>query len=207
MIKSEKVNNLLKIDKLCSWTYPLFILLNNNFIMYNFDYDYDYHFYLDNPFDLAIRNYYKSPSFDNFKEICNHVKPEMLRGAVNPDNYGKGTMLHCDIIDLAMVYRGYKPMALIYPKSQIPEFFDQLGLKMIYFTKVYLDPDIIEHKYVVWKDDDKDNAAKEFVDYIKNYVFDRSTSHLNNEIVGNYLGYPKKDIDYMNNRNRIFKYY
>ena len=141
----------------------------------------------------AVCYYDFYPTYENFQVICCLVRPEMLRGAVNPDNYGKYSALHCDIVHLALVYMDIKPMAYLDHKEDVPEWIDQSGLKIIH--KSYINHHLNKQRdlYIIYKNDEEN--AIHCAEYMENKR-GLETPIEHHYILGKYLGYPKKDTDY-----------
>ena len=130
----------------------------------------------------------------------------MLRGYVTEDNHGGNTMIHTEIVDLAMVYRGYKPMCLLHNTVLDIQSASSLGFKTISFPTV--SPSNVPglewfDNYVVWKDDSQEGLAKFLVDYIRIHENDFTNCPEYSQIVGKCLGYPQKDIDYFRDKRKV----
>ena len=124
-----------------------------------------------------------------FLNIVNLVTKDMVRGAINPDNaYNE---ISFDIVDLALVYKGLKPMTAICD----PRLRD---------IKDILDLSYVEHKSILiaYKDEKLKSKAEELCEAFKN-----SKTYGDNfdQFVGECLGYPQKDIDCFIEKKKIFK--
>jgi hypothetical protein len=133
----------------------------------------------------AVCMYNFDATYYNFMKIVIHCKPEMLRAAITKDNYAKCTPVHSDILDIAMVYKGYKPICWI---EELPDFINQLKLNVITFKKK-------RKNYIIYKYDAFKSSAESCVEYLKSFKKEDSKHHY---IIGGYLGYPEEDIDFFN---------
>ena len=152
---------------------------------------------IDNDFNKSVREYLKIPSYDNFIKISDNCKPEMVRGLINADNYGKDLLLECDITHLALVYCGYKPICKL---QSIPPVFYKLGLKVLKVERIsniwgFGWGNSSSAEYIIWKSDSQDKNAKEFATFLEKDV-NSSEWQNSSRIIGRYLGYPETDIDY-----------
>ena len=76
---------------------------------------------------------------------------------------------------------------MCYYQDKLPDFFDQLGLKFVEFTQRK------NVKYIVYKNDNLELRAKELAFNIESMVVEDKEYHY---MMGDYLGYPKEDVDY-----------
>jgi hypothetical protein len=83
----------------------------------------------DNTITSNNIRFHRNPTLENFLRIIDVVTPEMMRGAVNPDNIGRGELMFTSLSDIAMTLKGYKPMAIISKKEYYP-FMSTLGAKV-----------------------------------------------------------------------------
>lgn len=82
-----------------------------------------------------VRKYTRRPSLENFKLILDLVTPEMMRGGCNPDDYGKGEFVFTNVVDIAMVFKGYKPMCWVSQYDIFP-YMDELKFKFHRIIKI-----------------------------------------------------------------------
>jgi len=66
-------------------------------------------------------------------------------------------------------------------------FFDRLGLQRIKIKRKN------HSAYVIYKDVELTNRAKKFATYLETFTEENIEHHY---IMGDYLGYPKEDVDY-----------
>jgi hypothetical protein len=146
----------------------------------------------------AIDFYHKHPSFNSFLRIAKNVTPDMVRGGVRKD---RCNIIQSDITDLALVYRGFKPMCMLYGKIPIRKsLLERLGFKTIQFSE-YNPPSIYFggggwcKRFVIWKLEENYNKAIKFARHLMSYKYDLKTARQHEQIVGEALGYPQEDID------------
>lgn len=141
----------------------------------------------------AVLRFDFNSTYDNFMSIVEHVKPEFLRGALKRENHKDlftdrhETVIHCDIVDIALVFKGYKPMCYI---DDLPDFFNELNLFSIKIDKKY-------PKYIIYKDVLLKDRAAFLTKHIQELKEEDTAHHY---IMGDYLGYPKEDVDYFVHR-------
>lgn len=160
--------------------------------------------------NLAVVKFEFDPTWTNFQSICNEVTPEMVRGAVNREKYGENSLISHDITQFALVYKGYKPMCL----------YEDGGLdilSIINSTKPCVSMYVISEdirfnddmtKYIKTKQcliyqPKYKEKAQEFMTYLKNRTSASEEDVLHHYTMGNYLGYPKEDVDWFVYRGRI----
>jgi hypothetical protein len=148
---------------------------------------------MNNEFDIinnAVYQYTLCPTLENFILISDAVQPSMLRGFCNEDNYGHGSAIYHSVVDIALVYKEIKPMTVQFRKSPI---IKQLNLNILHTCRRN------QHIYVIYKNNNKDNAIR-FIDYLaREKRADSNEEHFHT--MGQYLGYPQKDIDYFIQNN------
>jgi hypothetical protein len=135
------------------------------------------------PINDAIALYHFIDTYENFQSIVYLMKLEYLRGAVNK-KLPFMTALNCHIADLALVYKGIKPMCLY--EDRLPEFFNQLNLFKIRFKRP-------RTQYVIYKDENLKDTAESFANYLIHYEKENTEHHYK---MGQYLGYPTEDVDF-----------
>ena len=132
-------------------------------------------------------------TYNNFITMTNHLQPEFVRGAVRRSHdtisAEKITALHCDIVDIGLVFKGYKPMCYV-EDDDMPDFFNQLGLQIITFKQQYGKKTRREH--IIYKD----VLLKDRATFLANHIQQSTEDKEHHYIMGDYLGYPKEDVDY-----------
>ena len=139
-----------------------------------------------------ICQYDMDNTYENFMTMVEHLKPEFLRGAVTKDqslSSAYRTAIHCDIVDIGLVYKGYKPMCYV-EDEEIPDFYDKLGLYRITFDKQYRKT---RREHIIYKDVNLKERATFLTKHIQELGKEDNDHHY---IMGDYLGYPKEDVDY-----------
>jgi hypothetical protein len=143
--------------------------------------------------DKAVQNYRRNKTYTNFIKITKHVKPEMVRGGVKKV---KTDFCNTDVTDLALVYRGFKPICWICEEDLATEkLIAKLGLKMIQFLRYQCHAKEPDQHSVVWKSDDQDDRAMSLVNLLITYDYDKRTEKDYHQFVGESLGFHQKDID------------
>lgn len=139
----------------------------------------------------VVEKFKQTPTLDNFLLICDIVTPDMLRGSCNKDEYGYGTVIHTDIVHVALVYKGIKPMASIQKitKKLINEL--NIPLAVTKYRNTYM--------YVVYLKYNTKYALK-FIEYLAKSPR-AATLQEHYQTMGTYLGYPQEDIDYFISKN------
>lgn len=137
----------------------------------------------------AVRLYERNPSIETFMSVADLVTPEMNRGGVNRDGYTR--VDRTEIIDIALVYRGFKPVAFLI-NGHLPTFLEELEIKLIEFEKPVSEHHMKKYRFV-WKLEEFKEHTIAFVEYMRNYKGDYGIEHARN--VGRGLGYPEDDID------------
>lgn len=129
--------------------------------------------------------YSDDPSLENFMMICEAAKFIDVRGAVNKDFYGINSLIHTDIVQLALVYIGKKPLCKL-NYFELHEYFHTLQLHICILKPSF---------YIISKDPLLVDRTNAFVKYLQD-CNGCETSPNYHYIVGEHFGYPKEDIDF-----------
>lgn len=135
--------------------------------------------------DIASEKCLKTPSLKHFETILANVTPEMMRGAVNPENVNRDRR-YCAYFDIAMVVAGHKPLCIVSHLS-VHEWMDKFDLRMI----------MSGSKRIIWTKDDQYENAKQFAEYLRGKkVCDDYQTAEHHRTLGKYLGYPESDVEF-----------
>lgn len=141
---------------------------------------------MNNNISIVIDKCLHNPTIEYFEQLLNLVTPDMMRGAVNVDNYGRAEHIFNDFCNIAMVIAGYKPLCVI-NKNNYCKWMKKYNIRVIYSAKYF----------IIWIQDNQTQNAIKFGQYLKN---NKLCSIKNNKehhyIVGKYLGIPIADTDY-----------
>jgi hypothetical protein len=124
-------------------------------------------------------------------EICNTVTPEMLRGGVNRDAYGRNSLIHTDVVCLALVFKGMKPMCLI---TEVPDFIDELMTVGELASREVVNEFERRKQWVIFPQRAEADALK-LVAHREAWRPGKWRPH-DSFVEGHYLGYPFDDIVY-----------
>ena len=128
-------------------------------------------YFLKDELQQNILNFHNNMTYENFHNIVQLVNKEMVRGAINNDNIN---YLGWDILDVALVYKGFKPVCYVSDPSVIS--FNRLILKLKEIS--------VDNKSFLYIDNAQTGKINK---YIKGK--DKSARS-----IGILLGYPEEDI-------------
>src|ERR1035438_10441878 len=83
----------------------------------------------DHPINAHILEYQRDGSYENFMKIADLTTANMNRGGHKFDRQEDDGVIGYQSVDLAMVFRRQKPIAML--QGSLPDFFGMLGLKVI----------------------------------------------------------------------------